>query len=45
MNIVEIKKAIEKIENKIDKQGCWLNALDKNRLGNLQQLYLRELIK
>lgn len=45
MNIKEIEKAIEYLEDKINKQGIITNARDENQLDNLQQLYISELNK
>jgi len=45
MNIKEIEKAIEHLENKINNQGIVKNERDLNHLDNLQQLYISKLVK
>ena len=43
MEIKKIEKAIDHLENKINKQGIVKNARDENQLDNLQQLYISKL--
>ena len=43
MELKEIEKAIEHLENKINKQGVVKNERDLNHLDNLQQLYISKL--
>jgi|TARA_R100000081_G_C4686319_1_gene100162 non-ribosomal peptide synthetase component E (peptide arylation enzyme) len=43
LTLKEIEKAIEHLENKIDKQGMVKNERDLNHLDNLQQLYISKL--
>ena len=43
LTLKEIEKAIERLENKINKQGMVKNERDLNHLDNLQQLYISKL--